>query len=98
MEEGTWSIKEITNGRTHPESFEPYDHHIDKIITFENDLMKAFNNSKEAKVKYAKVEVLLLTWEAASDDDIREEVDADTRELVELFNEVNYTVTPCVSK
>lgn len=57
--------------------------------------MKAFNNSKKAEIKYAKVEVLLLTWEAgaADDDDIREAVDADTAELLELFKEVNYTVT-----
>lgn len=55
--------------------------------------MKAFNNSKTAEVKYTKVEVLLLTWEAGDDDDIREEVDEDTAALLELFREINYTVT-----
>lgn len=60
--------------------------------------MKAFNNSKKAEVKYAKVEVLLLTWEANGDDDIRDEIDADSAELIELFKEVNYTVTSFASK
>lgn len=55
--------------------------------------MAAFDNSKKAEVKYTKVEVLLLTWEARDGDDIREEVDNDTKALVELFDEVGYTVT-----
>ena len=60
--------------------------------------MKAFNNSKKAEVKYAKVEVLLLSWESYVDDDIREEIDSDTEELVKLFKEVNYSVTTFASE
>jgi len=60
--------------------------------------MKAFNNSKKAEVKYAKVEVLLLSWESAEDDDIREEIDSDTEELVKLFKEVNYSLTTFASE
>jgi hypothetical protein len=79
--------------KLHPVDFSPYNHHIDKISTFENDLMKAFNSSRSTRVKYKKVEVLLLTWEAASDDDIRKEVEEDTVALQELFEEIKYDVT-----
>jgi hypothetical protein len=96
--EALWTAQELAIGRTHPDNFEPYDHHNDKMVIFENDLMQAFNNSKRAEVKYMKVEVLLLTWEAAEDDDIRDEVDADTEELIKLFKEINYTVTSFASK
>lgn len=37
--------------------------------------------------------MLLLTWEASIEDDIREELDEDTKLLVELFTELNYAVT-----
>lgn len=81
MVEAPWPTRETAIQRTHPENFEPYDYHIDRVAIFENDLMKAFNNSKKAEVKYSKVEVLLLTWEAADDDDIREEVSGFLQEL-----------------
>ncbi len=91
--EAPWTTQELAIRRTHPENFEPYEYHLDKLISFETDIMKAFNSSNKAQVKYTKVEALLLTWQAGEDDDIREEVDADTEELLELFKEVNFTVT-----
>lgn len=72
--EAPWSIPHEVATRTHPEDFAPYDYHINQVAVFQNDIMKAFNNSNKAEVKYSKVEVLLLTWEVGDDDDIREEV------------------------
>jgi hypothetical protein len=91
--EAPWA-NQLSTLRTHPGDYEPYNYHIDKISAFEKDLIQAQKSSSETDVVYTNVEVLLLTWEAGVDDDIREEVDADTKALTELFKELKYTITP----
>ena len=91
--EAPWA-NQLSALRTHPGDYEPYDYHIDKISAFEKDLMQAEKSSTGTDVKYTNVEVLLLTWEPSIDDDIRDEVDTDTKALTELFKELKYTITP----
>jgi hypothetical protein len=47
--------------RTHPQDFEPFNHHINDLKIFKNDLISAAKLSKEVKASYKKVEVFLIT-------------------------------------
>ncbi|KAI9050986.1 hypothetical protein LZ554_005096 [Drepanopeziza brunnea f. sp. 'monogermtubi'] len=84
VEEARWqSIARISlEVQTHPKSFAPYNHHIEDLNSFKDELMAAKKCSEATTPTYTNVEVLLLTWEES---DMTEEIEEETQALASLF-------------
>lgn len=99
-EEARWQLQTRLpiSVRTHPTNFEPYEHHIEELQTFKDDLLLAKECSERKEANYSKVEVLLITWEKPYPKpkrrDIHDDVEKEVAVFTKLLKEVNYNITP----
>ncbi|CAL3963867.1 hypothetical protein PZA11_001366 [Diplocarpon coronariae] len=93
VEEARWQSRARVplEVQTHPTSFAPFNHHIEDLKVFKDDLIAAKKCSEVSNPAYTTVEVLLLTWEEC--DDIQEEIESEIEALARLFKELNYNAT-----